>query len=352
MTDRPGTERILIVEDEEPLAKLLEKTLRNAGYTDVSVINDPRQALPMVREWEPDLVVMDIGMPHIDGIAVMQQIRARRGKDEFLPVVLITGDIAPETRQKALAAGASDYLTKPFDSVEVMLRIRNLLTLRRMHRELHDSAERSAERLAQTRVDMVKRLVKAAGYRDVGIGSDSAANATQVGELSAHIARAMGRPEEEVERIRLAAPLHDVGMVGIPDDIVNKQTSLSLEELDQIKAHTSIGAHILANSDSPLLQLAEEIALYHHEAWDGSGYTPGLKGDLIPLAARIVAVADTFYAMTQQRPYQGARPVEEAVAWIKGESGRRFDPEVVRAFERVCAVNDLPLLKAEPGTGW
>ncbi|HUF49423.1 MAG TPA: HD domain-containing phosphohydrolase [Longimicrobiales bacterium] len=332
--------RILILEDEEPLIALLERILRAAGYAEVRSLTDPRQALPVLRAWQPDLILTDLHMPHMDGIAVMQQLLTRNPSEEFLPVIMITGDDTAEAKQRALAAGASDFLSKPFEASDVVVRIRNLLALRRTQRELREAIERSDQEVQRARVDAVTRLGLIASYRAAADGS----HPTRVGDLSAHIARALVLPDAEVERIRLAAPLHDVGMVAIPESIVNKAGSLSLDELDLIKTHTSLGARMLANSESPIMQLAEEIALYHHEAWDGSGYTPGLSGAAIPLAARIVAVADTFYAMVGKRPYQEPFSVDAAVAWIEGQAGRRFDPEVVQAFKRVCSTHDLPLL--------
>ena len=333
-------ERILIVEDDETLCRLLERILSGAGYGEVKSIQDPRHALPSFREWQPALVILDVRMPHLDGIAVMQQIRARMSSDEFVPFVLITGDASMETKQSALAAGASEFLTKPFDVPEVLLRIGNLLELRRVQQELRSALAHSEAQREKAQLDLVERLALAARYSDPLSQADPA----EVAQLAAHIARALGMPDHEVEAIRLAAPLHDLGMIGVPQELLHRRESLSLEELDDIRTHASIGARILGNSDMPLLQLAEEIALYHHESWDGTGYTPGLSGEAIPLAARIVAVADTFYAMTERRPYQDAKSTESAVAWIQGQSGARFDPQVVQAFLRVCATNDLPLL--------
>jgi putative two-component system response regulator len=336
-----SVERILVVEDDEAVSGLLERVLQGAGYAHVRLVSDPRHALPSYRDWQPDLLLMDLRMPHLDGIEVMQQVRARTAGSAFLPVMMVTGDVAAEARQRALAAGASDFMTKPFDAAELVLRIRNLLALRRTQCELADAAQRSEQLLERTRVEMVKRLALAAGLHR----HDDASDPVRVGELAGHIARALRLPAEYAERIRLAAPLHDIGMIAIPDQLLGRAGSLTLEELDLIKTHTSVGARILSNSESPLLQLAEEIALYHHEAWDGSGYTPGLGGESIPVAARIVAVADTFFAMTSERPYQTPHSVEDAVAWIEAQAGRRFDPDVVEAFKRVCAMDDLPLLR-------
>jgi len=337
------TGRILIVEDDESLLRLLERILHNAGFTDLRSLTDPRQTLPVFREWNPDLVLMDLQMPHLDGISVMQQLRGRMASDAFVPILLMTGDAAPDTRDRALAAGASDFLRKPFEATEVVLRIRNLIALRMTQRLLVEAVARSEAQVHAIRLEMIERLTLAAEYRD----SEDGRHPVRVGELAGAIAREMGLNAIDAENIRLAAPLHDVGMIGVPDSVVSKQGSLSLEELDQIKAHTSIGACILANSDSPLLQLAEEIALYHHEAWDGSGYTPGLSGASIPVAARIVAVADSYHAMIRERPYQNAHSHEEVLTWIESQSGTRFDPDVVAAFNRtVKTARVSELLKA------
>ena len=333
-------DRLLIVEDDEQLSRLLERILQNAGHTQIRLLADPRHALPVYREWQPSVVLMDVQMPHMDGITVMQQLRSRFSADELAPVLLITGDVSPETRERALAAGASDFLTKPFDQVEVALRVRNLLELRRVQNELKKALLRSLAQLQRVEAEIVGRLTIAARYSD----PLSQADPMQVGELAAAIAQQLALPAEDVERIRIATPLHDIGMIGVRQELLHKRESLSLEELDEIRAHTTIGARILGNSELPLLRLAEEIALYHHEAWDGSGYTPGLAGESIPLAARIAAVADTFYAMTEHRPYQDALSTDAALEWIQSQAGRRFDPAVVQAFLRVASMHNLPLL--------
>lgn len=335
-------DRVLIVEDDEALGLVLQRIIRQAELGEAQVLNDARMALPIFREYKPDLVVMDIQMPHIDGIAAMQQIRSRITNEDFTPFLLITGDATADTRQRALEAGASDFLTKPFENPEVVLRIRNLLAMRRMQRDLQNALDASAAALLRAERDLVRRLTLVAKYRAPEASSDP----EQVGTLAAHIARAMGLPDAEVERIGLAAPLHDIGMIGVPEDIVTRDGSVSLEELDMIRAHTALGARILGNSESTILQTAEEIALYHHESWDGAGYTPGLSENAIPVAARIVAVADTFCAMTGRRPYQDSHTVDSAVKWIENQAGSRFDRDVVQAFLRVCAMNDLPILNS------
>lgn len=332
-------ERIMIIDDEEPVVALIEKILRRGGYENVRSATDARLALPMFRAFEPDLILMDLHMPFLDGVNVMQQLRNRNRPGEFLPVVLVTGDTTPDARQQALSAGANDFLLKPFDPTEVLLRIRNLLELRRQYREVHEQVERHRGEVRALQIEMAERLARVAEGRDGADGSLPA----QFGMLCAAIAEAMDLDDETIDLIRWAAPLHDIGMVGMPEILV-KPGSLSLEELDLLKTHTSIGSQVVSGSRSPILRMAEEIALYHHENWDGTGYTPGLAGESIPLPARIVAVVDTFFAMTHDRPYQAARPINEVLDWIGEQAGRKFDPGVVRAFQEVYPRISLPLL--------
>lgn len=338
MTDEtPVSARILIIDDDEAVVGMLEKTLTRAGYADVRSATDARLALPLFREFVPDLVLVDLRMPFLDGVNVMKQLRERNTEVDFLPVVFLTGDSSKEARDMALAAGANDFLLKPFDPTEVLLRIRNLLELRQRYREVQQQVDLHQRRLRETHVDMAERLAQIAEYRDGSLTSP-------MGTLAAGMAEELGMSEDDVELIRYAAPLHDIGMIGIPEILV-KTGALSLEELDMLKTHTSLGSRVFAGSSSPILRMAEEIALYHHENWDGTGYTPGLSGESIPLPARIVAVVDTFFAMTQDRPYQEAQPIDETLAWIAEQSGRKFDPAVVDAFQLVYPRVDLPLLQ-------
>ena len=331
--------RILIIDDDEAIISLLERILKRGGYENVRSATDARLALPLFREYEPDLVLMDLRMPFLDGINVMGQLRQRNAPGEFLPVVLVTGDTTPEARELALSAGANDFLLKPFDATDVLLRMRNLLELRRQYHEVHQEVEKHRRELRETQIEMAERLARVAEHGESLDGSLPA----QFGMLCAGIAEALGMADDDIDLIRYAAPLHDIGMVGMPEILV-KPGSLSLEELDLLKTHTSIGSRVFSGSRSPILRMAEEIALYHHENWDGTGYTPGLAGEAIPLPARIVAVVDTFFAMTRDRAYQSARSVDEALAWIDEQAGRKFDPAVVRAFNEVYPRISLPLL--------
>ena len=326
--------RILVIDDQQPNLRLLERMLWRGGYLQVRGVTDPRTARAVFLEFEPDLILLDWQMPHLNGADVLEQIRPLVPRDAFLPVVVLTGDGSPESRQLALSSGANDFLTKPFDATEVMLRIRNLLVTRSLHLQLRREKEllddRVRERTAEleiARIETIERLARAAEYRD----DDTGQHARRVGNISALIAAELGETPERVELLRRAAPLHDVGKIGIPDSILLKPRALTAEEFAVIRTHTVIGAQILAGSGNPLLQMAEEIARSHHEHWNGEGYL-GMRGDEIPLTGRIVAVVDMFDALVNERPYKRAWPVGDAIAEIQRLRGAQLDPQEVDAF--------------------
>lgn len=349
MPDWPLEEAsILVIDDQESNLQILERMCRGAGYDRVRTVSDSRQALDAFAEAKPDLVLLDLVMPYLDGFAVMAQIRARVPRDEYLPILVLTTDVSPESRQKALSIGAKDFVNKPFDRGEVELRIRNLLETRFVYRELLRNNEnlevmvlQRTSDLEEARLEILERLAVAAEYRDDTTGQHT----RRVGRVSALISKALGLTMDEVELMERAAPLHDVGKIGVPDQILLKGGRLTPEEFSLMKTHTTIGAKILGHSSNRLLQFAEEIALYHHEHWDGTGYTPGLSGESIPLSARIVAIADVYDSLTHERPYKRAWSKDEAVTEIKAGTGSHFDPDVVGAFLEI--VDMLPLRDLE-----
>jgi putative two-component system response regulator len=348
MTPAPGEARILIVDDEPANVLLLDHLLDQAGYRNRTATTDPRQVLALHARFGPDLVLLDLAMPHLDGLAVMAQLRQVLPAGTYLPILVLTADMSTEARERALAGGASDFLLKPFDATEVLLRIGNLLQTRRLHLELrrHNQllerrvGDRTAQ-LEQARNEILQRLALAAEYRD----DDTHQHTLRVGESSARLAAALGLPDEHVQRLRQAAPLHDIGKIGISDVVLLKPAKLTPEEFQHVKAHTLIGGRILADSPVPVLQLGREIALTHHERWDGSGYPHGLQGDHIPLSGRIVTVADVLDALIHQRPYKHAWPLERAVAEITAQRARQFDPEVVDAFLGLVERGALPAMR-------
>jgi putative two-component system response regulator len=343
--------RILIADDQEANIELLTRMLEHDGYTAVESTTDSASVVPMCAQQPPDLLILDLHMPEPDGFEVLAQLQPWF-EGRWFPVLVVTADITVEARQRALAGGARDLLTKPFDMVEVLLRIKNLLEVRFLQLEarkqnlvLEQLVEDRTKDLDEARVEALNRLALASEYRDDTTGEHT----QRVGRTSAAIARVLGLRAEQVSLIRHAAPLHDVGKIGLRDGILLKRGRLTDIEREEMKTHVSIGRSILSGSRSPLLKMAEEIAWTHHERWDGKGYLSGLTGDEIPLAGRIVAVADVFDALTHTRPYKEAWPVDDAVAQIVSESGAHFDPLVVDAFRSLDKKDLLkPVGNVEP----
>jgi putative two-component system response regulator len=335
--------RILIIDDQIENVKLLERTLRGAGYSRLESVTDSRKALNVFTEFRPDLVAMDLRMPNVDGFALLKQLRSRIPEGAFVPVLVLTADDSRKAKQEALSLGAKDFLTKPLDLAESLLRIYNLLETRWLHVELQNHnatleakvSERTRD-LEQAQLEILQRLALAAEYRDDCTGQHT----QRVGNLAAYLGRAVGLPKEHVELIRRAAPLHDVGKIGIPDGVLLKPSTLTPEEYENIKRHTEIGRLILSGSSFSILQMAEKIALYHHERWDGTGYHK-LQGEAIPLEARIVSVADVFDVITHARPYKEAQSSDVALATIRQESGKQFDPTLVSVFCGLGVGSDL-----------
>lgn len=327
--------RILVVDDEAANVRLLERLLTTAGYSQVQSTTNSAEAVGLFDTWRPDLLLLDLHMPSPDGFDILEQLRPDTLEGSRVPVLVLTADVTPAPRQRALASGARDFLSKPFDLAEVLLRIANLLesrhfqlALENRNDELRQGVEERTMELDEARIEILERLALAAEFRDDGTHQ----HAQRVGRTAALLAWRLGWSEEKVELMRRAATLHDVGKLGIPDALLLKPAALTPAEYDAVKEHVHIGRRILSGSRSPLLRLAEEIAMTHHERWDGTGYPHGLVGAGISIWGRLVAVADTFDAVAHSRPYKDARPVGEAVAEIMRLSGECFDPEVVEAF--------------------
>lgn len=334
--------RILIIDDERPNIEMLEYILRSAGYSALVATTDARLGLDLFRRHRPDLILLDLKMPHLDGHELLGQLTAEIPDDAYIPILVLTSDASPDTRRRALSAGAQDFLTKPFSPVEVRLRVENLIETRRLHRALarQNAAleERVRERTAQltrraleleqARVEILQRLARAAEFRDDATGLHT----RRVGQMAAEIVSALGLPAIDVESVERAAPLHDIGKIGIPDAVLLKSGRLTAAEFAVMKTHTVIGGQILSGSTLNLLVVGREIALSHHERWDGTGYPAGLAGDAIPLTGRVVAVADVFDALTHPRPYKPAWSPDAALAEIEDQAGRQFDPDIVHTF--------------------
>ena len=338
--------RVLVVDDQPDTRKLLQRILANLGYQ-TETAQDGLEALAKL-ELDIDLVLLDAEMPGLDGFAVTERIR-QNPRLIHLPIIMVTGLGGKEDRLRAVEAGVNDFISKPFEIHELRLRSQWLLKLKeasdllKQHQaELERTVEKRTAALrraleematAQRRthdahLDTIRRLVIAAEYKD----RDTAAHIERIGQFSEVIARALKLSPGRIETIRHAAPMHDVGKIGVPDAILLKPGQLTPDEWEIMKRHTVMGARILHGSPSDVLQAGEEIALSHHEKWDGSGYPNGLRGDAIPLGGRICAVADVFDALTNHRHYRDALPNQTAYDMIETQAGRHFDPEVVAAF--------------------
>lgn len=348
--------KIMIVDDEPVNIKVVRKYLKIAGYSRFVETNCPRSALALIRDEDPDILLLDIMMPDVNGLDILRSLRSSESGTD-LPVLILTAMDDPRAKAGALVAGATDFLKKPVDASELVARVRNAVRIKRQQDSLRNQALelerlvriRTAE-LAQSRLEVIYCLGRAAEFRD----NDTGRHVVRVGRYSAIIAEEMGLDRETVELIEHSAPLHDVGKIGIPDSILLKPGRLEPDEFEVIKrhcvygdkivghreesespqssSHTEVGARIMNLSSSPILQMATRIAMTHHEKWDGSGYPHGLSGCEIPIEGRITAVADVFDALSNKRCYKEAFPLDQSFRMIEEGRGSHFDPAVVDAF--------------------
>jgi putative two-component system response regulator len=329
--------RILVVDDNETNVALLEAILDGDGYTNISSTTDPRKVKALFQKWRYDLVVLDIQMPHMDGLEVMEQLRLVTELD-YMPVLVLTADTNPETRLQALEIGAKDFIAKPFEHAEFLHRVRNMLEVRLLYKRQRWQAEhfeamvreRTTE-LHETRLEIIRRLGRAGEYRD----NETGMHIMRMSKGCQRLALAAGLDENQAALILQASPMHDVGKIGIPDRILLKPGRLEGEEWEIMKTHAEIGAKILEGHSSDIMELARSIALSHHEKWDGSGYPYGSKDVAIPIEGRIAAVCDVFDALTSERPYKKAWSVEDGMDFIKDNAGSHFDPELTRLFTEI-----------------
>jgi putative two-component system response regulator len=335
--DRFSSARILVVDNEDGNVRTLSRILQVAGYTNVAATTDPTEVLGLFAEQEPDLLLLDLHMPVLDGVAVLERLAEVAAPHSYLPVLVLTGDSSQQARRRALSKGAKDFVTKPFEVDEVLLRIRNLLETKYLHRAIATEniqleqrvKERTAD-LESAHLDTLERLAVAAEFRD----DDTGKHTERVAAISVILGGEAGLRGEEVDLLRRAAPLHDLGKIGIPDAILRKPGALTPDEWQIMKTHTTAGARILGGGKSRIIRLAEEIALSHHERWDGSGYPQGRCGETIPPAARVVAVADVFDALTSDRVYRKAWPSGDVLAYIQSHAATHFDPALVAVCSR------------------
>ncbi|MGY4485767.1 putative two-component system response regulator [Bradyrhizobium sp. LM3.2] len=324
----------LLVDDSRSVLNFLKHHIEAEGLVEATTFLDPVDALVCARERVFDLVLVDYEMPHMDGISFIRTFRTLPGCSD-IPIAMITSRQTDDIKMEALQAGATDFLPKQPQSVEMTVRLRNLIQLGAAGRKLSDRAAHLASevaaatrKLGEREEEIILRLALAVEYRD----NDTGEHTLRVARYSRIIAEQLGLPARLCRDIYLAAPLHDVGKVAIPDNILLKPGKLTDQEMAVIRTHATIGEKILADSSCELIQLGAQIAAGHHERWDGAGYPNGLRADEIPVAARVVAVADVFDALTTRRPYKEPMPLDVARNYLVENQGRQFDPACVGAF--------------------
>lgn len=326
--------KVLIVDDNKTNLMIMSRLISKLDISDVREFENSVQALQWCNENDPDLVLLDYMMPDLDGLEFLARFRELPGKKET-PVLMITAAGQKEIRYAALEGSANDFLNKPIDKAEFLARAKNMLAIRSSQKALSNRAEWLADEVRKATVkirererEVIVRLSNLAEYRDPETG----AHINRMAHFSRLIARNLGLSRADQDMLFEAAPMHDIGKVGIPDQILLNPGKLTPEEFAIMQEHTTIGYNILKDSPSPLLQAGAEIALGHHEKWDGSGYPNGKRGEEIPLFARICAVADVFDALTSIRPYKPAWEMDRAVELLQNSTGQHFDPSCVDAF--------------------
>lgn len=321
------TETTLLIVDDEPANIEVLRTLLKDEYK-LKIATHGEKALEIaMRAPVPDLILLDVMMPGIDGYEVCEQLKSNTTTAE-IPVIFVTAQTEAANESRGFEVGGADFIAKPFHSSVVRARIKTQLELAKQTHLLNRLVEEKTREIHQTRLKVIQRLGLAAEFKD----NETGQHVIRMSHYARLIAETMGFDRSHCELIFNAAPMHDVGKIGIPDAVLLKSAKFEPDEWEVMKTHTTIGARILGSDDDLLIRTARSIAITHHEKWDGSGYPNGLEGEEIPIEGRIVALADVFDALTSPRPYKEAWSLERTLEHIQNESGRHFDPAVVKAF--------------------
>ena len=330
-----GRPVLLAVDDSEDLLALMRKVL-SADYVMLTAAN-PGDAISLAAgDPRPDLVLLDIEMPDVSGFEVCQALKAEPAT-AHIPVVFLTSKAEAEAQIEAFGLGAVDYLIKPINVAILKARVQMQIEMANQRQTLEGLVRKRTEQVERTRGEIIRRLSRAMElHESAAVGNRS----VRLSHYAKLVARAAGAKPQVVDLMTAAAPLHDIGKLGVPAEILRKREKLSAPDWERIRRHPRIGADIIGEHDDPLLKLARQIALTHHERWDGSGYPQGLKAEAIPWPGRVMAVVDAFESMTTTQFYREPRSAEDAALEIEVGAGRKYDPKVVAAFKKA-----LPAMK-------
>lgn len=338
MTNVIPQQTILVVDDNPDNIDVLTGILRPFYKIKASVSGAVALKIATSKA-KPDLILLDIMMPEMDGYEVCQSLKSNP-LTRNIPVIFVTAKTEVEDEQKGFELGAVDYITKPVSMPLVLARIKTHLALYDQQRELTSQVIERTNQIEETRAEIIKRLGRAAEYKD----NETGMHVIRMSYYSRFLAEQIGADPQWCELLYNAAPMHDIGKIGIPDRVLLKPGKLDAEEWGIMQKHVEYGADILGNHNSELLSLAREVALGHHEKWNGKGYPNGVKGEDIPLSARIVAIADVFDALTSERPYKKAWPIDKVIKLLEEEAGEHFDPKLIPEF-MVCLPRVFEIMK-------
>lgn len=320
---------VLVVDDTPENIDILSNTLRHS-YKVKAALNGKKAIQLAKAEPQPDIILLDIMMPDMDGYEVCRTLKTDP-LTKRIPIIFITAKAAEEDERKGLELGAVDYITKPISPPIVEARVHTHLALSNQNRLLENKVKQRTEELEKTRLEIIRRLGRAAEYKD----NETGMHVIRMSHYSRLLAEAINNDQQWIDLIFHASPMHDIGKIGIPDHILLKPGKLDAEEWTIMQKHPQYGAQIIGDHTSEILKMAKEIALSHHEKWDGSGYPNKLTGEEIPLSGRIVAIADVFDALTTERPYKKAWTVDDALKLITDGAGSHFDPKLVTHFQKI-----------------